>query len=494
MIPVNSGNVARPLCPLERRHVWHNWECRLGRFFCQKRIPQGGTPLVEPPAAYAGEAIVRAFLDALERQCSAYCILGRCDGLPAQAESDIDFMVGAEDYERLPRILESLGKEIGFRIVREYRHEKTARRYDLAQAQREQVFYLCPDACADYRRRGRCWLRAEDIFVRRRRHRNGFWIPSAADQFLYYFIKRLEKRSLEREHTEELSRLFSEDPEGCARALAERLSPASAGLIAAAARSDDWQPVTARDNSLFKEFLHRAPMDSLQWRLIGNPIRLMRRWLRPTGLFVAILGPDGSTRSGMIDSYAARLRMLFSDSRCVRSQPGFFGGAASGRPAGAHHVKREQRGLIRSAAGLLFDWADYVLGYFFRLRPLLMRFTLVVFDGCYPDFLNDAQLFRRQGPRWLARILAAMSPKPDLAFVLDAPADVFAAHEPEASGAECAKRTELCLELRSAPALHGRVFVVDASRTMDEVVHECTERTLALLAMRTAKALHLDEN
>lgn len=392
--------------------------------------------MVEPLAAYAGEATIRAFLDLLEEQCSAYCILGRCDDLPATVHSDIDFMVSQEDYQRLPLIMQMLAQRTGFRLVRERRHEQTGHRFDLARTEAGRVLYLCPDACSDYRRHGRCWLSSAQVLAERRRHRNGFWIPRAADQFLYYLIKRLEKQSLDAVHTEELSRLFAEDPAGCAGSLDERLSAASARQVAAAARSGEWQPVREGGRVLFQELLASASSDSLAWRLVGNPLRLARLWLRPTGLWVAFAAtpPVAVTPGAALgtESYAEGLQILFRGARRFHAGQGFFFGAS---------------GQTLSAARLLREWMDSVLVYFARIRPLLTRTVLMVMEGG-----EDSQ-----PPRGLARMLAAITPRPQLVFTRE-----LARSEPV-----------------SAP---------------DAAMHDLLNRTLDLLARRTARALHLDRS
>ena len=193
--------------------------------------------------AVAGEKIIRAFLEALDREFSSYCLLAGYEELPFRSYSDIDFMMGRRDFERVPQMLAAFSQEVGFPLVQYVRHETTAVRYDLVRNGLGQVIYLHPDSCSDYRRHNRTWLRSEEILARRRRHPNGFWIPAAADGFIYYFCKRIEKLNIEERHTQQLSRLFSEDEQGSADALAKRLTAASARLVVQAARSGDWQPV-----------------------------------------------------------------------------------------------------------------------------------------------------------------------------------------------------------------------------------------------------------
>jgi thymidylate kinase len=430
-------------------------------------------------------------LEALDRECSSYCLLAGYEELPVTVCSDIDFMVDRQDFERLPRILSSLAQEAGFRLVQSLEHETTACYYILAQNRPGQILYLHPDACSDYRRHNRTWLRPEVVLARRRRHPNGFWIPAAADGFLYYLIKRIDKLSLEERHAQKLGHLFSEDELGCTEALTQRLTAASAQLVVEAARCGDWQPVIEAIQVLREELLAGAPVESLRAKL-AELRRKIRRWVQPTGLFVAVLGPDGSGKSSVMEQYLSVLGLAFRRTAYFHLRPRLLRGSPAGQTINTDPHGQKPRGVLASSAKLLYLWADYVLGYYLRVRPLLMRSTLVVFDRYYQDLLVDAQRFRYGGPRWLARLVGRLIPMPDLLLVLDAPADVLQARKQEVSAAESARQAQAYRDVAEGTSVRGRAVLVDAARPLETVVGQCTDRTLDILAKRTARRLHLE--
>ena len=445
----------------------------------------------EPPAGYAGEAVVGALLETLERQCSAYCLLGACGDLPAQVHSDIDFMVGREDFERLAMILQALAEETGFRLVQEFRHETTARYFALAKSRPGQVMYLHPDAATDYRRNGRTWLRAEDVLARRRRHANGFWTAGPVENFLYSLIKSIDKGRLGEAQARELGRLFVEDPQGCAQALERRFTAEASRQIAAACRSGEWQPVFAAVAALDKELLARAPTDPPGTRM-AEFARRARRWLWPSGLWVAVLGPDGSGKSSLIERYRPALAPAFRKTACFHLRPRLFRGIEAAEAAKTDPHGQPPRGVAASIVKLLFLWADYALGYWVRIRPLLVRSTLVIFDRYYSDLLADPLRFRYQGPRWMARVVGALIPKPDLTFVLDAPPEVLQARKQEVTAEESARQANAYRELAGSASARKRTVVIDAERAREEVIHDCAEQTLAWMARRTARRLRIE--
>ncbi len=445
------------------------------------------------PAGYAGEATVRAFLDGLEEHCSAYCLLGACDHLPGTVHSDIDFMVAPEDFERLPQILASVADAAGFRLVQEIEHETTARCFVLAQNRPDQVLYLHPDSASDYRRNGRRWLHAEAVLKRRRRHAHGFWVASAADNFHYYLVKSIEKGRLEEAQARELSRLFAEDPQPCGQILEQRFSRESAQRLASACQSGDWRGVFATAPSLREELMAHAPRYSLPDR-IAELGRRFRRSKNPTGLWIAVLGPDGSGKSTVIEQLQASLAPGFRRTVRFHLRPRLLPGTKGAETATTDPHGQKPRGVIASTLKLVYLWADYVLGYWVRVRPLLVRYTLVVFDRYYCDLLIDPRRFRSSAPRWLARAIAAMIPLPDLMLILDAPAEVLQGRKQEVPARESARQVEAYREFAGSGAARGRAVLVNAAGPVEAVVHACVEQALGVMAQRAARRLGMETN
>ena len=143
--------------------------------------------------------VARVLLQTLSTQCKSYCIVSGYDRLPDNFETDIDFMVDQEDFDRMPRIIEEVGRKTGTHLFQAIDHELTGRAYFLGSIDGPSLTIVQPDCAADYWHFGRRWLPAKEVLARAPLSSQRFLYPSIAHEFAYSLIKRLNKRSFNRE-------------------------------------------------------------------------------------------------------------------------------------------------------------------------------------------------------------------------------------------------------------------------------------------------------
>lgn len=434
-------------------------------------------------------SMLRGLFDFFERASLPYCVVGDARTLPGNISSDVDIVVERAALPTMPALLERFGTNYGTRLVQSLQHEPNAFQFVLSwHREDDTACFLQVDVCSDYVRRGRRYLNAHELLARRTRLADasgGFYVAAPADEFIYYLIKKIDKGHLSAHHGRHLSARWHEAP-GEARAQLARFWPEThVTLLSKTAQDGDWGGIAAVMPSLQRALHRRARRTGSD--LARATIRIIHRFRHPTGLMVAILGPDGSGKTSVIEAVQAQLAPVFRHAKTHHFRPQHT--ESNGTTVTAPH-SQPPRGVSASIAKLGFYLLAFGGGYAYRIWPRLARSTLVMFDRYYDDLCIDARRYRYGGPSWLARWVHPSIPTPDLLIVLDAPVTVLHARKPEIAPHEAAR---LRTAYRAWAARHPNGHVVDTAASLDNVANQVTDLILNHLAARTARRLHLTE-
>lgn len=448
-------------------------------FDCRKEAGSSVGRTISVQVLVAGQ-----LLEKLSKECERYCVLTGYEELPQKFESDIDFMVSARDFARIPQLIDGIAEATGTCMFQAIPHEASARAFRLAAANGDGLVFIQPDSCSDYRHFGKLWLRADEVLAARRMHPRGFWIPRAAHEFIYYLIKRVNKRDVTNAHGTRLSSLYSEDSQGCEALLRRFFSAESAKSLAGMAATARWLPLMQNMERYRSEMRARGRSTP-----IIEARHAMERILRPTGGWIAFVGPDGCGKSSVIEAVAAEFTPAFQKVVHFHLRPKSLPARAGGEIPVTDPHGQPVRGFGFSVAKMLYLFADYWLGYFSSVRAATVRTKLVIFDRYFYDILVDPKRVLYGGPRWLPKLLARFVPRPDLVFLLNAKAEVLWTRKHEVRYEEVARQQREFLTLARDS---GEVVVIDATRSLPEVVLQVREATLEYFSRRTRRRLGLD--
>ena len=446
--------------------------------------------------ASSNQAIFEHMIHRFEAVGMTYCLLAGYDSYPQEILSDVDFMVSTHSNAQLPALIANIAEASGTKLIQHLQHETTASYFILAKLIDGHITYLHPDSSSDYRRNGKRWLVAETVLKNRRRHPNGFWVPSAADAFCYYLIKKLDKGTLNALQAGELSHRYHEDIESCYQRLYQLLPSNEADLTEKALNgapiftNQEWRNVE-KNISIIKKAMHRKAQAIswgerwVDWR--GEANRIWLRLREPTGLRVVFLGPDGSGKSTVIAAVSTQLSQCFRQVEYCHLRPGRSAKSLNTEPVTNPHAK-PVRNKIGSTIKLLYFWSQYLVGNHLWLYPRYVRSNLIIFDRYFHDLLADPIRYRYGGSLDLARKLGRTLTQPDIVFILDAPAEVLQNRKQEVPLAESIRQR---VAYQSLAKEFNNAHIINSNQAVEQVINDVLSEVQDFLETRTYRRLNL---
>lgn len=425
----------------------------------------------------------------LEARGVSYVAVGDLRNLDSL--SDLDVVVAPESLPRIPHLLLEFCAAERLQLVQVLQHEQNAHYFVCSHIDAGgNVRHFAADFCGDFFHLGKRLLTAEALLANRARRESNaeegrFFVPAPAKAFAYYLTKRIDKEELGEREGQYLSGQWERDPVAASAELRQFWGPDHIGLLTRAASEGRWEEVRARLPELRRAMIDRVRPTlgerGAEWR------RRVMRVLRPTGYFVAVLGPDGVGKSTMLEHVERELAPAFRRTARYHLRPRF------GRAKGADIVCTNPHappsyGIVRSTAKLVLWWADYTIGFARAVLPRLLGSSFVLFDRYYYDLTVDPRRYRYGGPISLAQAVGRLIPRPDLVVVLDAPAVTVRARRKELPLDEIVRQRQAYRRLVEAAP---NACVIDASRPAEEVATAVARAILDRLAARTASRLGL---
>jgi thymidylate kinase len=187
---------------------------------------------------------------------------------------------------------------------------------------------------------------------------------------------------------------------------------------------------------------------------------------RRRGRFIVLVGPDGVGKT----SVALRLHDKL-DARYFHFRPKLGDGWSSPEPGGVLDKPAHSAGRMESIARLGLNFARFWIGHLVRVLPELRAGRDVVADRWAYGYLAKPAELRYFGPAWIARLMVAALPHPNLVVCLSAPPEIIVSRKGELSLEEI--EADLA-SWRTLPARH--LEIVDATGDPDAVADEIRAR------------------
>jgi thymidylate kinase len=210
------------------------------------------------------------------------------------------------------------------------------------------------------------------------------------------------------------------------------------------------------------------------WQRVVYEWTKVRRYLKPSGIVIAILGVDGAGKSTVINAILPALNAATHNAvvtqhlRPTLLPPLSRLKGKTNQPAGPvldPHGSMPS-GKFGSLFRLTYLTLDYLVGYWLWTRPRIAKQpTVVIFDRYAYDMALDPRRFRIGLPRRVAGWFAALAPKPDLIICLHGSPEVIAARKQELPLEETRRQVDA---LRAFACREPRAVLISTDTSVEE--------------------------
>ena len=452
--------------------------------------PRIAVALTQPPAGWESSLtgrVLETLFAAYHEETVRYAVLRNYERWPEHFGKDVDLVVSAIDMALAERIIQRVAATFGLSVTVRRKRSSHVTYYLVGAPTENQEAGIILDLRPDVVHHGLVYLPGSVVLESRRRHADGYYIPSPAIESLAILLHAvIDAGEVRASYRVRLAELGVGDPVEFLAAATFAVGGRLGTELVRCLEAGEPERALALRGRLVRACARRRPATLLRWlgARVGAAADRVRGWLRPAGHIVILVGPDGSgktTSAELLCQRFAETRIPVSAvylgaqapllptrrlSQQIRKR--IAGGAPKVKPV--KDVTRRQR-----LRGLVHIMADKWLRYLVYVRPRLARGEVVVLDRYFYDLRTFPHpLIQR---RWLEALVMRLIPEPALAFCLVADPALITARKNELTVAET-ERQIACYRGLSRWVRNFREMPADGDRTA--VIDRMAELVLAL--------------
>ena len=350
-----------------------------------------------------------------------YCIVGRSfSNFENDHNGDIDIVVSKKDIKKIEEILIELTTNTQFYLVQNIQHEINSNYYVIFDEKNSLTNLTRIDICADYICNNRIILKSNFLLKKRKKitlNNVDIYIANNSRNFVYYLIKKIIKKSINPNECFFLNNLYKGNENECNSFLLELFSPKIIELVNKIINSNE----LILNNIQIIKYKNYLKSDNLfHFTLINflNIKRLFKRFRNPTGISIAVLGPDGSGKSTLIKNLRMELEHIGRKHKVVHFWPNKELNINEDKVNFSPHSSKPYN-IYLSVMKLVYIFLRYEIETFFINKFQRIKSTIIWFDRHYIDLLVDPRRYKLQNVIWLTKIFMNFVRKPDILFIVD---------------------------------------------------------------------------
>ena len=440
---------------------------------------------------------VKAFFKALNGRNVVYLIERNYERLPEYTSNDIDFLVADKYQKKFVSAAMDTAAQLRLDLILNSSAYGGGRLYFSAMSQNDSPIIRI-DYTTNIHYGGITLLDAQTI-LKGREKRDCFYIPAfGSEAALSLMVPLIYTGKVKGKYKKSISEGALKDRQNFINSFKPYLADGDIENILNLVLQKKFQLLENNRKKLLAAYIRQNLICSAagHLRFIASYFHRLRN---QTGIFICLLGPDGSGKSTIIEHLSGQTKNLYPKGRFKKFhwRPGIFpqlrslintsGSLMEINPTQPYRAHK--RGRISSFVRWLYYTFDYIAGYYLKILPLKVKTTLTIMDRYYYDIIVDPVRYNFNLPRWFLKSVLAFIPKPDLTIYLDNIPERLYDRKQELPLSEIKRQVHAWREF--IPKLpNSRVVTTD--KPLAEVVNEVTKIILETREEMTKATLNID--
>jgi len=409
--------------------------------------------------SYLSEFLSKLF-DRLNSENITYCILRNYVRLPEDIGNDVDMWVDKKDWGKFHHSVKDVAYALNYTL--NYTPRLTVKgegNYFLSKFVNEKLQVIHIDSWAYLHWKGLCFINESVIGKYLKWNERGFFIPSPGVEASINLLKELIYHGrIKEKYKEKIKEYALKDSAIFLECVKKSFGRKTSLFIFECAQNGDWQMLEKNYIRLRIVLFLRgllSPFSQFIKFFYYSRAQVRRFFTSPYGLFIVLIGPDGSGKSttskNLIESEIKKLfqKKLYFHGHFpflpeLRKIVAFLRGKKIDMKDITNPASSKPMGFWRSMIYPIYYGVNYFLGHFFIWKEKA-RAGLIVFDRYFYDYM--IQNIYANCPRWLLYVIASLIPKPDIVIYLKNRPEVIFSRKPELTIDEIKRQSEICENL-----------------------------------------------